>query len=78
MERISRDSMQAPPIQLIRVSAPVVVGFPRFDQAVTTEGERFARPGTNVRTRIERSYLSPLSRDRDPNDVPAGIVSGRF
>jgi len=59
-------------IRLIRGSAPVIVAFTKFDQAVAIEGGSSAR--TSARARIDQSCRSLFRRE--PRDVPAEIVSG--
>jgi len=59
-------------IQLMRGSAPVIVAFTKFDQAVAIEGGRSAR--SSARARVEQSCRSLFRRE--PRDVPAEIVSG--
>jgi len=59
-------------IQLIRGSAPVIVAFTKFDQAVATEGGSSAK--SSARARVDQSCRSLFRREA--RDVPAEIVSG--
>ena len=59
-------------IQLIRGSAPVIVAFTKFDQAVAIEGGSSAR--SSARAQVDQSCHSLFRRES--GDVPAEIVSG--